>query len=143
MIRYWISLVVLVFGYFMCANTQDDFSSPITCYKCMGTLVNSSCSDPFNVENKSVKDCPQGLCIKWTRKLNGVWYMERTCSDDLTIFINLIDRVCRTERNGNGYLCMCGKRLCNSANHPVISSVILQATLVSLLVVVCLLQIQY
>ncbi|CAI9724971.1 Hypothetical predicted protein [Octopus vulgaris] len=77
---------------------------PVTCYKCMGTMVNSSCADPVNVNNISMKECPQGLCIKWTRKLGGIWYMERTCSDDLTIYISLIDRVCRTERNGNGYL---------------------------------------
>lgn len=133
------SLAILALYLILVSNVSTDGS--ITCYKCMGTLVNSSCADPFSVENKSVKECPQGLCIKWTRKLNGVWYMERTCSDDLTIFINLIDRVCRTERNGNGYLCMCGKRLCNSANHPAISSVILQATLVSLLTVVCLLRV--
>lgn len=48
--------------------------------------------------------------------------MERTCSNELNFHITMIDGVCRTERNGNGYLCMCGKHLCNSgwktARHP-------------------------
>lgn len=41
--------------------------------------------------------------------------MIRTCSADLNFHLTLIDGVCRTERNGNGYLCMCGKHLCNAA----------------------------
>ena len=42
--------------------------------------------------------------------------MIRTCSADLNFYLTLIDGVCRTERSGNGYLCMCGKHLCNAAN---------------------------
>ena len=40
--------------------------------------------------------------------------MHRTCSARMTHFkIMMIDGVCRSERTGNGYLCMCGKHLCN------------------------------
>ncbi|XP_014778127.1 protein quiver isoform X2 [Octopus bimaculoides] len=134
MIRFWIFTAFLIsLGCYICVKAQDDFSSPVTCYKCMGTMVNSSCADPVNVNNISMKECPQGLCIKWTRKLGGVWYMERTCSDDLTIYISLIDRVCRTERNGNGYLCMCGKHLCNAANSPVTESLYIKTIAVTAL----------
>ena len=43
-------------------------------------------------------------------------YMRRTCSARMSHFkIMMIDGVCRSERTGNGYLCMCGKHLCNSA----------------------------
>lgn len=43
-------------------------------------------------------------------------YMHRTCSAKLNIHIMLVDGVCRSESFGNGYLCMCGKHLCNEAN---------------------------
>lgn len=43
--------------------------------------------------------------------------MERTCSAKLNIHIMLVDGVCRRESFGNGYLCMCGKQLCNEANN--------------------------
>lgn len=42
--------------------------------------------------------------------------MERTCSAKLNIHIMLVDGVCRRESFGNGYLCMCGKHLCNEGN---------------------------
>ena len=45
--------------------------------------------------------------------------MIRTCSDRLNFKLTMIDGVCRTERNGNGYLCMCGKNKCNSAPSPL------------------------
>ena len=41
--------------------------------------------------------------------------MIRTCSSDLSFDLTMIDGVCRSERSGNGYICMCGKHLCNSA----------------------------
>ena len=45
---------------------------------------------------------------------SGKLYMHRTCSARMTHFkIMMIDGVCRSERTGNGYLCMCGKHLCN------------------------------
>ena len=52
-------------------------------------------------------------------------YMHRTCSARMSHFkIMMIDGVCRSERTGNGYLCMCGKHLCNSAGkHKPCSSV--------------------
>jgi hypothetical protein len=52
-------------------------------------------------------------CISF---IADVLYMHRTCSDRLNDFrIMMIDGVCRSEREGHGYLCMCGRHLCNSA----------------------------
>ncbi|CAG5122916.1 unnamed protein product [Candidula unifasciata] len=62
----------------------------------------------------STKVCDRGICLKWTKYREGVLQMIRTCSADLDFHLTMIDGVCRTERNGNGYLCMCGKHLCNS-----------------------------
>ncbi|KAI8767246.1 protein quiver, partial [Biomphalaria glabrata] len=47
-----------------------------------------------------------------------VLQMIRVCSADLDFHLTMLDGVCRTERNGNGYLCMCGKHLCNSVSTP-------------------------
>lgn len=63
---------------------------------------------------------------------SDVLYMHRTCSNELRDFkIMMIDGVCRSERMGNGYLCMCGKHLCNSAERGRIgfTSTTLTATL--------------
>lgn len=46
--------------------------------------------------------------------ISGKLYLERTCSAKMDMNIMLIDGVCRTESFGNGYLCMCGRNLCNS-----------------------------
>lgn len=48
--------------------------------------------------------------------ISDVLMMERTCSAKLNIHIMLVDGVCRRESFGNGYLCMCGKHLCNEGN---------------------------
>jgi hypothetical protein len=48
--------------------------------------------------------------------ISDTMYMHRTCSHRLNDFkIMMSDGVCRSERQGDGYLCMCGKHLCNSA----------------------------
>jgi len=61
--------------------------------------------------------------------------MHRTCSHNLTSFkIMMIDGVCRSERTGNGNLCMCGKNLCNAA-HRASSSVAIVTGVIALLLV--------
>ncbi|KAH9523889.1 hypothetical protein Btru_047331, partial [Bulinus truncatus] len=89
---------------------------PIRCYICDGAAENSTCSDPIDVNHSEVgtKECTRGICLKWTKYRGGVLRMIRICSEDLDFQLVKIDGVCRTERNGNGYLCMCGKHLCNS-----------------------------
>ena len=59
--------------------------------------------------------------------------MQRTCSEKVNMHIPL-NTVCRTERNGNGYLCMCAKDHCNSAPSlgPTGGSVLLLTLLASL-----------
>ncbi|XP_060591511.1 protein quiver-like [Ruditapes philippinarum] len=99
----------------------DDYSDPISCYYCFGPAENSSCADPVNPKEDKGKtltviDCDNGICLKWTHYYGDVLYMHRTCSDRLNDFrIMMIDGVCRSEREGHGYLCMCGRHLCNSA----------------------------
>ncbi|XP_071103956.1 UPAR/Ly6 domain-containing protein qvr-like [Haliotis cracherodii] len=99
------------------SSAQDDYTEPITCYICAGRAINSTCSDPIDVKRKELKkkDCGKGICLKWTFYKENVLYLQRTCSADLNFHLTMIDGVCRTERNGNGYLCMCGKNLCNVA----------------------------
>ncbi|XP_059143051.1 protein quiver-like [Physella acuta] len=98
--------------------TIDDYSNPINCYICNGTAENSTCSDPLDVNHSGVmiKECIKGICLKWTKYKGGVLQMIRQCSADLDFHLTMIDGVCRTERNGNGYLCMCGKHRCNSVS---------------------------
>ncbi|XP_070174390.1 UPAR/Ly6 domain-containing protein qvr-like [Littorina saxatilis] len=99
------------------ADTTD-FSNPIVCYTCRGPAVNSSCADPveprLNVHLVE-KECNNGVCVKWAKYERGVLQIIRTCSAELNFHLTMIDGVCRTERNGNGYLCMCGTHLCNTA----------------------------
>jgi len=59
----------------------------------------------------------QYACIHYENVLTSdQLYMHRTCSLRLKQFkIMMIDGVCRSERTGNGQLCMCGRNLCNSA----------------------------
>ncbi|CAL1542582.1 unnamed protein product [Lymnaea stagnalis] len=106
--------------------TIDDYSDPIKCYICDGTAENSTCSDPIDLNHSEVrtKECDKGICLKWTKYRGGVLQMIRVCSADLDFHLTMIDGVCRTERNGNGYLCMCGKHLCNSGPglHPTLLS---------------------
>ena len=49
--------------------------------------------------------------------------MHRTCTEEIPLNIMLI-HVCKTERNGNGYLCMCPDDLCNVAPSLIGSLVI-------------------
>ncbi|XP_060591498.1 protein quiver-like [Ruditapes philippinarum] len=99
----------------------SDFSDPISCYYCFAPAENSSCADPVNPQeekghNLTVIHCANGICLKWTHYYGGVLYMHRTCSSKLDAFrIMKIDGICRSERDGRGYLCMCGRHLCNSA----------------------------
>ncbi|BFZ22641.1 hypothetical protein BsWGS_25680 [Bradybaena similaris] len=104
------------------------FEGKIECYTCEGTAENSTCSDPFDVSGIGIKVCERGICLKWTKYRGGVLQMIRTCSADVDFHLTMIDGVCRTERNGNGYLCMCGKRLCNSV--PAQNDIFQQRTIV-------------
>ncbi|KAK6182453.1 hypothetical protein SNE40_010143 [Patella caerulea] len=106
---------------------QHDYSEPIKCYVCSGTADNSSCADPIDLKiNPPVKKvCSQGVCLKWTHYKLGVLVIERVCSADINFQLTLIDGVCRTERNNNGYLCMCGKHLCNSTSRVRLSPVVI------------------
>lgn len=103
------------------ATAQNDYSGPIKCYYCFGDADNSSCADPVNPRKEKGKtleviECEHGVCLKWTHYWNNKLYMRRTCSARMSHFkIMMIDGVCRSERTGNGYLCMCGKHLCNGA----------------------------
>ncbi|XP_045208055.2 protein quiver-like [Mercenaria mercenaria] len=106
-----------------CVRGQvDDYSDPISCYYCFGPAENSTCADPVNPKEDKGKtltviDCDNGICLKWTHYYKNVLYMHRTCSNKLNDFkIMMIDGVCRSEREGKGYLCMCGRHLCNSAD---------------------------
>ncbi|KAL8561879.1 hypothetical protein ACOMHN_046669 [Nucella lapillus] len=99
-------------------------SDPIVCYTCRGPAVNSTCADPVDPRTNSdlvEKTCNNGVCLKWTKYERGRLQMIRTCSAELNFHLTMIDGVCRTERNGNGYLCMCGKHLCNAAR-PLVGS---------------------
>ncbi|KAK3745878.1 hypothetical protein RRG08_015605 [Elysia crispata] len=116
---------------------QNDFSDPIMCYKCDGEAMNSSCADPVEVDTIDQKKCNRGICLKWTKYVGTVLQIYRSCSSDLNFQLTMIDGVCRTERNGNGWLCMCGKHLCNrSPPRPVQKGIMTSfvAVLVSLVV---------
>ncbi|XP_012944992.1 protein quiver [Aplysia californica] len=108
--------LLFVFGV---VSGQDDYSVPIKCYTCEGAAENSTCADPLDVNHSEIqagiKTCEQGICLKWTKYKQGKLQMIRTCTADLNFHLTMIDGVCRTERNGNGYLCMCGKNMCNMA----------------------------
>ncbi|KAH3705222.1 protein quiver-like [Dreissena polymorpha] len=104
------------------AKGQDeDYSDPIKCFYCFGLAENSSCADPVDPKvdkDKSLQviECESGICLKWTHYYERQLYMHRTCSHRLPDFkIIMINGVCRSERTGNGNLCMCSKNLCNAA----------------------------
>jgi hypothetical protein len=107
--------VLLLLLFLREAASQDDYSGQIQCYTCEGTAENSTCSDPVDKVNMVKQVCDRGICLKWTKYRGGILQMIRTCSADVDFHLTMIDGVCRTERNGNGFLCMCGKHLCNSA----------------------------
>ncbi|XP_033724613.1 protein quiver-like isoform X1 [Pecten maximus] len=129
--RHWIVLLVCCLHG---VRSQSDLSGPILCYHCVGVENNSSCSDPFDEKTNTAatkEECIHGVCVKWTRYINNVRMLERTCSARMTLNIMKIDGVCRTESDGNGYLCMCGKHLCNGTASPSIS--LLSAVLCALI----------
>ena len=72
-------------------------------------MFNSKCSQSVFVPRLNL--CAVLPC----GSLPGVLMMERTCSEKVELLIPL-NQVCRTERNGNGYLCMCAKDFCNGAS---------------------------
>lgn len=117
------TVTVVILVTMECVRGQvDDYSDPISCYYCFGPAENSTCADPVNPKEDKGKtltviECDSGICLKWTHFHKNVMYMHRTCSDKLNEFkIMMIDGVCRSERTGNGYLCMCGRHLCNDAS---------------------------
>lgn len=116
-ISYYVFLIL--FFKFKEVISQDDYSGPIKCYSCFDTAQNSTCADPIDPLNNKLPldECINGVCVKMTRYVDYTLMMERTCSAKLNIHIMLVDGVCRRESFGNGYLCMCGKQLCNEANN--------------------------
>ena len=49
-------------------------SDAVTCYECTGKAVNSTCGDPFIIEDgvvPNITKCKKGACIKWTYYKNG------------------------------------------------------------------------
>ena len=50
--------------------------------------------------------------------LLGQLILHRTCSEELPLNI-MLNSVCKTERNGNGYLCMCEDDLCNGTTNLI------------------------
>ncbi|XP_048729193.1 protein quiver-like [Ostrea edulis] len=126
-----LSCCVSVFG-------QADLTVPIRCYMCISRIEeNDTCNDPIDKRTKNNlldEECLSGVCVKWTRYIDGKIYLERTCSAKMDMNIMLIDGVCRTESFGNGYLCMCGRNLCNTG---ISQLKLTQAHMVSL--ILCLL----
>lgn len=116
--NFFILALLLILSCCVAVYGQDDLTVPIRCYMCISRLdKNDTCNDPVDSRtNNFLKDeeCHKGVCVKWTRYINGKLYLERTCSAKMDMNIMLIDGVCRTESFGNGYLCMCGRNLCNS-----------------------------
>ncbi|RUS81328.1 hypothetical protein EGW08_010895 [Elysia chlorotica] len=108
-----VPLVIVLVAVLATGFAQNDFSESIQCYKCKGEASNSSCADPVDTEKIGQKKCNRGICLKWTKYEGNILQIYRSCSSDLNFQLTMIDGVCRTERNGNGWLCMCGKRLCN------------------------------
>ncbi|KAF6038877.1 hypothetical protein EB796_002813 [Bugula neritina] len=96
------------------------FIDVIDCYKCVGKANNSSCSDPFVREEKDINEvkvipCNRGACLKRLLKSNGTPMIMRTCTNELDFKLPLVNNVCQKESDGFGYLCMCGRDLCNRA----------------------------
>lgn len=120
---------------------EDDYTDPIKCFYCFGQAHNSTCADPVHPKEDKGKslhviECESGICLKWTHTYDNVLYMHRTCSHRLKDFnIMMIDGVCRSERDGKGYLCMCGKHLCNSTEtlHSVNTGVLTLCSIILLL----------
>ncbi|XP_041372054.1 protein quiver-like isoform X2 [Gigantopelta aegis] len=132
-IRAFYVLISVILWQTDMSSAQNDYTDPITCYTCEGTAVNSTCADPLPVKKNTdliKKECGRGICLKWTFYRGGTLFMQRTCSSDLNFHLTMIDGVCRTERNGNGYLCMCGRNLCNGSTRPSASPRILFLLLV-------------
>ena len=67
----------------------------------------------------------------------GKLVMRRTCSLEININIHL-DSVCRYEKYGNGYLCMCDSDDCNAAWRPSPTSLTSALAVVATLGVTCL-----
>ncbi|ELU16097.1 hypothetical protein CAPTEDRAFT_214596 [Capitella teleta] len=108
----------------------QEFSDPIECYLCKDKAYNTTCGEPTTEEELEEMDkvhCKKGACIKWTFYKNHELMMLRTCSEKIRINL-LFDNVCHTERNGNGYLCLCPHNMCNTASSthsPLIISIII------------------
>ncbi|WAR04184.1 QVR-like protein [Mya arenaria] len=128
----------LITGYVMRLGTGTlEVAQPIRCFYCFGPAENSTCADPVDPREDKGKtleviQCESGICLKWKHYYNSELYMHRTCSHRLKRFkIMMIDGVCRSERSGNGDLCMCGKNLCNDAVSvtPSLTSVLFMTSL--------------
>lgn len=116
--KCFISVFIILVLFFTDGIAQDDYSVPIKCYSCYDRAQNSSCADPIDNLNNNLPqtECLHGVCVKMTKYEKNVLMMHRTCSAKLNIHIMLVNGVCRRESYGNGYLCMCGKHLCNEGS---------------------------
>lgn len=56
------------------------FADPIMCYTCRGTAVNSTCADPIDARTNPdlvKRECMNGVCLKWTKYIQGKCTAER------------------------------------------------------------------
>lgn len=66
----------------------------------------------------------------------GIPMIMRTCTNELDFKLPLVNNVCQQESDGFGYLCMCGRGLCNKASSlSSTTSCLLMAVVVLLLTV--------
>ncbi|OWF48678.1 uncharacterized protein LOC110452748 [Mizuhopecten yessoensis] len=113
---------LLIMVYFVFAGEEDCLAQyrrdgPILCFDCLSfSNIDNYCGDPFNETTKGVKTtlC-NGYCVKWVRNVRpGVVRYQRTCSNNLTITMN-INAVCIAEsRPRTGNICFCEKAKCNA-----------------------------
>ncbi|KAK3596301.1 hypothetical protein CHS0354_009797 [Potamilus streckersoni] len=115
-------VLVLGLGFIQPTGAQDDLSDPIKCYSCFAPAIDNICANPVKQEydvfkGMDVVECAYGVCIKWIYYFNGMLHVHRTCSAKVSGFrLIMASNVCRKERNNNGYLCMCGRNLCNTSS---------------------------
>lgn len=118
-------------------EAQEGFTEPIECFECLDKAHNTTCgtsSDPVQLLELGTIKCKRGACVKWTYYRNRELQMRRTCSEMININIHL-DNVCRRERNGNGYLCMCNLEFCNKAHANEISGLVLLGAAATFIVI--------
>jgi len=119
----WFGVLIIVSCMTFAAHGQEEFQDPVVCYECLDSAHNTTCGQPVtedDLDSLGSVTCKKGACIKWTYYKNHELLMRRTCSENINLNIHL-DHVCRSERTGNGYLCMCEDDMCNHARTLVCS----------------------